>query len=230
MTPEERDAAVTAILPAIEGLAFRLARRGFMSADDLRQAGTEGALRAWATFDRGKGKPEPYLVWAARQAMRRALQNSRTVRLPSSLHEARSRIAKAERSGPLDDQRLADRTGLSIARVRRAREVGPMLSLDVRLGDDDGRTHGDMVPSSVPTAEELLGEHQDRHNVRRLLGVLTPIEAVAIKARFGFGGRDPDTLGAIGLRFGVSHQCVSLWVASALDRLREAMSLSAAAE
>jgi RNA polymerase sigma factor (sigma-70 family) len=197
---------------------------------DLIQEGNLGLLHAVEKFDYRQGfKFSTYGCWWIRQACIRAIQNkSRTVRLPTNIHQRllRLRSVQAELSARLgrapETAELCEALHVSEEQLEDLRSVDrKALSLEAPFSEWEDGTVADVIPApDDPDLAHLIDRSRIAGEVADLFSELPKREQQVLRWRFGLGRERPHTLQEIGHRFELSRERVRQIESAALAELR----------
>ncbi len=226
---EALDQLTCANLRFVVSIAMKYQGQG-VSLADLIEEGNCGLIKADQRFDETRGfKFISYAVWWIRQAILQALADQgRVVRLPLSrlgtvtkVRKASARLAQLHERAP-NLEELADELEIDVEKVREAlQQTGHALSIDAPFTEGEDPCLLDRLPSDETLAPDTgLSAESVTHDIERALRRLTPREAEIVRLYFGIGREHPQTLDAIGQRFGLTRERVRQIREGALRKLR----------
>lgn len=230
-----RDEFIKANLRLVVTMARRYDRGG-MPLADLIQEGNLGLIHAVPRFDPGRRlRFSTYACWWIRHFLGRGIANKgRGVRVPVHMLEAQQTVERLRhglqgqlgRPPTSDEVEVVAKAPLEKLEGMHRCIMGPSMSLDMPMHDDDGRSFGDTIAdpeTEERNAADILTTHALTAQVARHMHILTPMEADILARRFGLDGAEELNFSDIGEKHSLSRERIRQIQNIALGKLRAAM-------
>ena len=204
---------VNSNLRLVVSVAWEYAGRGAPLLD-LIQEGSIGLLAAAKKFDYTLDfRFSTYATKWIRQGISRYLSGNGTIRVPvhtaeriRKINAAHAALSTELGSEPTLEQ-IADRCGLSVAKVEQLLQMTPQTcSLDAQIGDEDGTLSSLLENIHAEQPYEKVVREELNQAVESLLEKLTERQRQTVRLRFGMEDGICYSLEETGKRLGISKE------------------------
>jgi RNA polymerase primary sigma factor len=224
-----RNLYVEGALAIVLGTVNRYRGLGVDTAD-LIQEGNASLFQAIDGFDwRRDVRFRTYAQFWVHQAVLKMLYNSaRTVRVPIWVQKVLGKIRRAQEAGrregrELSPEEIGERIGVPAEKVSWVLSTRRYaVSLDAEVAGEDGTSLVQMLPDeSLTPIPDAIQPGDLPQALATVMADLPEREQQILRARFGLGGAEPQTLGEIAEEMGITAERVRQLQNAALSRMKK---------
>ena len=204
---------------------------------DLVQEGILGLIRAAEKFDWRRGfKFSTYATWWIRESIERGIANrARTIRMPVHMVERERAVTQVERFLTAElgrrptAEEIAAEARIPLEQVLDVREVSRAVSsLDEPIGQEDGTSLGDVLPSQASEPAEEVEMSMREEALYAALSKMPVGEREVVSLRYGIGqNHGPRTIEEVVSVLGITRSRVRRLEAEGLARLARSQEIEA---
>jgi RNA polymerase sigma factor (sigma-70 family) len=220
----------TSIMNLNKGLVISYARRfsqngANQNMEDFQAAGVTGLIAAIKSYDIDKG---PFAQWAyhpIQRAVTRAVRDADHPNLNPGDFERRPDILRARerllKTGKeVTNIAIAKEAVTTVGQVRRILEAPRLISVDTRIGEENGNTIADIIPDpSLPAEDTIYNSMFYETLEKHCLTVVDARELYVLTKHFGLDGCTPQKLSTIGSSLKLSREAARQIESKALSKL-----------
>lgn len=226
-----RNVFVNSNIKLVISVAKKYLNRG-LEFNDLVQEGVIGLLKAVDKYSPDKGwRFSTYATWWIRQAINRSISDQgKIIRMPvhtteilNKIHSF-SKIYEQENQSEPSYEEVAQYVKMAPEKVRTIMESGSSpVSMSSSTSGNDGDSFGclsDFIADNKPDPYTEASFNEMKSIVNEALKILSPMEEMVIRMKFGLGNGDPKTLNEMADVFGKSRSRVGQIYQSGIAALR----------